>query len=122
MNEIEKEQDTHMTNTIAISNFEGGDPKIVSADSYKICVPTRKCVQFWAQILACFITALVGIVLVIMSFFIPPTIATTSNNETMILPTSIIMDVGLSFFFLGFGILVPTPYTPQSSISASTKF
>lgn len=116
MNEIDPEE-KKMVSTIAISNFEGGDPKVVSADEYKVCVPTRKCVQFWAQIIVCFITVLVGIVLVIMSFFIPPTVSTTSNNETIISSTSFIKDVGLSFFFLGFGILVPTPYTPPSSIA-----
>jgi len=109
--ELEKEE-THKQ--IAIQNFDGSQT-IVEADQYKICVPTRKCVQFWAQVFACFTAVIFGLILVGLSLFSDNVSVVTIGNYTTITKDSLAMEVGLSLFFLGFGILVPTPYNPPTN-------
>ena len=111
LQEIEKEE-THKQ--IAIQNFDGTQT-VVEADEYKICVPTRKCVQFWAQIFACFMAVIFGLVLIGISLFSDNSSVITVGNTTTVTKDSLALEIGLSLFFLGFGILVPTPYNPNSN-------
>lgn len=47
-------------NVIAIAQFDGSEPQLVRARQLRICVPTRKCVMFWATVIACFIGIALG--------------------------------------------------------------
>lgn len=51
-----------MSDAIAIAQFDGSAPHLVHARQLRICVPTRKCVMFWATVIACFIGIALGAV------------------------------------------------------------
>ena len=111
MEKIKKEDD----HKIAVQGFEG-DHTILDVDEIRLCVPTRKCIQFWAQIIACFIVMIVGLSLAIVGIFHPITTTVNVNNQTFITTDPLPINIGASLFFLAFGILVPAPYNEAGKL------
>lgn len=84
--EIKKQSD----HQIAIHGFDGEEAQIITADEIRFCVPTKKCVQFWATIIACFIAIAIGVVFMLIS------------NDTQQL-----FAIGQALLCLGCGVLIP---------------
>lgn len=77
---------------IAIEQFDGGPPLLVEANSYRVCIPTARCVQFWATIIACFLGIAIGLFLMLFAG-----------------PTGAYFNVGLVLLTTSIGVLIPGP-------------
>ncbi len=78
--------------SIAVDNFETGGVDIVEADEYKVCIPTKACVQFWATIVACFMCMVFALVVMPLSD-----------------PNSVLFHLAGSLLGLAVGVLIPSP-------------
>ena len=78
--------------SIAVDNFETGQVDIVEADEYRVCVPTKACVQFWATIVACFMCMVFALVIMPLSD-----------------PNSVLFHLAGSLLGLAVGVLIPSP-------------
>ncbi len=78
--------------SIAVDNFETGGVDIVEADEYRVCIPTKACVQFWATIVACFMCMVFALVVMPLS---------DAN--------SVLFHLAGSLLGLAVGVLIPSP-------------
>lgn len=78
--------------SIAVNRFSGGEPMIVEADEYRVCVPTKDCVQFWATIVVCFAAIVFSAVMMVVQG-----------------PSSPLFYLWEAVFALAWGVLVPSP-------------
>lgn len=74
---------------IAIEGFDG-ETEFIEADELRVCVPTRKCIQFWCTIITCFIAMAIGVFFMIFQG-----------------PTSVYFNIGEAMLAMAIGILIP---------------
>lgn len=86
MNE-RKDSDHH----IAVRNFDG-TIDVVEADEIRVCAPTKKCVKFWAQIIACFLSMGLGVFFMVFRG-----------------PEGVYFAIGEALLALSVGVLIPSP-------------
>lgn len=95
-----------MTDSTAIVTADG-DISVVNAKNVRVCVPTAKCMKFWAQFAICVLAIVIGACLV---GFFPVTDAK--------------FNVGIGFLTLGIGNMLPGPQftdiLPKTSSTSTT--
>lgn len=84
-----------MSTNIAILDFDG-KIQYVKTDKLRFCLPTMKCVQFWATIVTCFICIGLGVFFMLFD----PGDAETKRTY---------FNVGEAMVALGIGVLIPGP-------------
>lgn len=92
-----------MSDSTAIVNADG-EVQVVKATHVRVCVPTAKCMAFWAQFSVCVIAMVIGTVLMIL-------FSSATAQFT----------VGATLLSLGVGNMLPSPqYTSILPKTSST--
>lgn len=81
-----------------------GEMSVVEADELRICVPTAKCIKFWANFFACLVAIGIGIFFMVFQG-----------------PTSVYFYIGEGLLSLGIGILIPSPKYENLVQTPTTK-
>jgi hypothetical protein len=76
---------------IAIQRFDGS-VEIIQANELRICVPTKKCIQFWLTCVGCLLAVIIGVFFMIYE-----------GSESNYFP------IGAALLGTGIGGLVPSP-------------